>query len=465
MKIVFIHYHLKTGGVTTVIRQQIDAIQDDCEVLVVTGDKPPEDFPCETVYIPAIGYDIDGNSRQNPEETAQIIFDAISAKWQGGCDVLHAHNPTLAKNRHFLHILKHLQAMGVNLFLQVHDFAEDGRPASYFSETYPENCHYGVINSRDYTILVQSGLKEEGLHKIENTIRFFDSTPKDVKRENFVLYPIRALRRKNIGEAILLTLFFIENESLVITLPPNSTRDKKYYEEWRSFVDEYQLKVIFEAGLKSDFETLVLSSKFIISTSITEGFGFSFLEPWTAGKLLWGRKIPDICNDFENNGVTLDHLYTHLQVPVEWVGGEYLVQKIHHFYQIACDSFNMKSRWDEFERSIQALFKDNLVDFGILDEAFQKKVISCILSDGEKRKKLVDLNPFLSCPGIVKDKEKLIKENFMAIKKEYNKSIYNKKLIDIYTKIVEKKVRHSIDKKHLLLTFLQPKEFHLLKWG
>ncbi len=33
MKIAFVHYHLKTGGVTTVIKQQIQSIQPTCEVL------------------------------------------------------------------------------------------------------------------------------------------------------------------------------------------------------------------------------------------------------------------------------------------------------------------------------------------------------------------------------------------------------------------------------------------------
>ena len=75
---------------------------------------------------------------------------------------------------------------------------------------------------------------------------------------------------------------------------------------------------MFEAGLTNDFESLVLSSEFIITTSITEGFGFSFLEPWTAKKMLWGRKLPDICEDFEKNGVQLDHLYTTLNIPIGW---------------------------------------------------------------------------------------------------------------------------------------------------
>ena len=37
MRIAFVHYHLKTGGVTTVIKRQVDAIQNTCDVLTITG--------------------------------------------------------------------------------------------------------------------------------------------------------------------------------------------------------------------------------------------------------------------------------------------------------------------------------------------------------------------------------------------------------------------------------------------
>ena len=57
MKIAFIHYHLKTGGVTTVLKQQVEAIREECEVLVLSGELPGESFPADSVYIPGLGYD------------------------------------------------------------------------------------------------------------------------------------------------------------------------------------------------------------------------------------------------------------------------------------------------------------------------------------------------------------------------------------------------------------------------
>ncbi|MEA3280553.1 MAG: glycosyltransferase family 1 protein, partial [Thermodesulfobacteriota bacterium] len=205
MKIAYIHYHLKTGGVTTVLRQQIEAVKNSCEPLVITGDPPESPFPADFVHIPGLAYH-DGSSEKvfKPENVAEAITAAIYSRWKDGCDILHVHNPTLAKNINFLKILKELQKRKINLFLQIHDFAEDGRPSAYFREEYLSDCHYGVINSRDYNILIEAGLKKGGLHKIFNTIKPFDLKQKNPVSKEYVLYPIRAIRRKNIGEAILL---------------------------------------------------------------------------------------------------------------------------------------------------------------------------------------------------------------------------------------------------------------------
>ena len=49
MKIAFIHYHLKTGGVATVLHQQVEAIHGVCEVLVLTSKPPSVDYPATSL--------------------------------------------------------------------------------------------------------------------------------------------------------------------------------------------------------------------------------------------------------------------------------------------------------------------------------------------------------------------------------------------------------------------------------
>jgi len=465
LKIAFIHYHLKTGGVTTVLRQQIESILDTCDLLVLSGEPPESPFPCNVVHIPGLGYDISNRNLIEPESVATAIIEAIHSKWKNGCDLVHVHNPTLKKNANFLKILNVLNNRGLKLFLQIHDFAEDGRPLSYFAEEeYIENCHYGVINSRDYDILLKTGLKKDGLHKIFNTITPFHSNTKDVILKKYILYPIRAIRRKNIGEAILLSLFFKKNAPLVITLPPNSPADIDSYENWKKFVMENRLNVIFEAGLNHEFSDLVLSSDFLITTSIAEGFGFSFLEPWTAKKILWGRNLPDICHDFEQNSIRLNHLYTRLDVPMDWIDNDMLsytwksgIQKVCALFGATIDDISIKTAYEKATTN-------NVIDFGLLNEPFQKKIISTLLSVSANRKKLIRLNPFLSSPGSVSNKDELIQNNMDAVLFNYNQLKYREKLIGIYKKVVRDNVCQKIDKKILLSEFLNLNNFSLLKW-
>ena len=487
MKIAYLHYHLKTGGVTAVINQQVESVIDSCEVLVLAGSLPDSAFPCDVIHIPGIGYDIYTQNPSDAETIANDVFKAIESKWKNGCDILHVHNPTLKKNKNFLKILNALKIKGVRLFLQIHDFAEDGRPLSYFAgEDYIHDCHYGVINSRDYNILLRAGLKKEGVHKIFNTIKPLLSDQKLKTRSDLsgrsqkaktdgitssqdgdnhhVLYPVRAIRRKNIGEAVLLSLFFENNTPLVITLPPNSPADINSYEDWKRFVTGNNLNVVFEAGMTHEFSDLVLSADFFVTTSISEGFGFSFLEPWTARKLLWGRKLPDICQDFEKNSIRLNHLYTRLDVPMDWIDKRRLSKAWNAAIQNARDAFGMDMDETSLKNACTQLTAGNTIDFGLLSRFFQKKVISTILSDTANRKRMLRLNPFLSIPGYIPNKNRLIEENMKAVLYNYNTTKYKKKLMDIYQKVIANNVRHKIDRQKLLTEFVNPNNFSLLKW-
>lgn len=465
MKIAFIHYHLKTGGVTTVLKQQAEAISDSNDVLVLTGELPESPFGADIRYVPGLAYDSFAEKTHAPDDVAEAIIKTILSKWKNGCDILHVHNPTLAKNKSFLKILKLLKKNNIRLFLQIHDFAEDGRPLLYFPDEYVSDCHYGVINSRDYQVLLDAGLQKEGLHIIPNTITPFDFKYEDTTIEKRVLYPIRALRRKNIGEAILLSLFFKNKETLAITLPPNSAPDIKKYRAWKEFVKEKNLKVVFDEGLTNEFKALVLASDFLITTSISEGFGFSFLEPWTAKKLLWGRKLTPICRDFEKNGINLDHLYTHLLVPVEWIDKTIFYKKWKSCIIKSCERFNVHLDQEKIYNAFEKMIQNGTIDFGLLDESFQKQIINRLLSNKKNTNRLVRLNPFLAHPGDIADRENLIQNNRHAVLNHYNKARYRETLSATYARVLKNTVRQRIDKSFLVKAFLNPETFSLLKWS
>jgi hypothetical protein len=466
MKIAFIHYHLKTGGVTTVLKQQVRAISDRCQTLVLSGIAPQTSFPARVVHIPELAYSSQYKGQFDPADAAQAILEAIHARFNGPCDVLHVHNPTLAKNHQYIKILKCLQKKDVNLLLQIHDFAEDGRPQVYSTESYPANCHYGVINGRDYDILLKAGLRPRGLHLLTNTVGHprKTSSPGAVP-EPMVLYPVRAIRRKNIGEAILLSLFLKNEQTLSISLPPNSAADIGSYTNWKAFVKDRNLKVEFERGLTHDFETSVMSAGSLVTTSITEGFGFSYLEPWLFGKMLWGRKLPDICHDFEQKGIHLKHLYDRLLVPVDWFDLHLFRTKWIAGVHDACRMFNHSIDDTLIRQAFDSCTKDGKIDFGLLDEASQKKVLDELIGDPGKGDALVKLNPFLTTAGDVSDKNRIIRHNREAIEQNYNQNQYGRLLDQTYDRVVHTPVNQRIDKKVLISAFLDLERFSLLKWS
>ncbi|MFW5958283.1 MAG: hypothetical protein ACOCQ0_03920, partial [Desulfosalsimonas sp.] len=387
--------------------------------------------------------------------------------WPEGCDVLHIHNPLLAKNRNFLGIISCLQKKGLALLLQVHDFAEEGRPGEYYGGTpYPENCHWAVINSRDYQLLENAGLDKTGLHLLANPVTPLFSSPPDKDRfsdPKFVLYPVRAIRRKNIGEALLLSLYFAGNKRLAVTLPPNSTRDWEYYLQWKKFAGELDLNVIFEASEKYGFETLISNSKFFLTTSITEGFGFAFLEPWTAGKAIFGRKL-DICEDFRSAGMIMDHLYETLTVPFSWIDKELFRRRWFACIEQIYKKYGAEPEPEKKQAGFQTITQGGLIDFAVLDETLQQQVIRKVQNDPGASKLLLDINPVLkelSDPGMP---EILIRANRDAAVRHFSMEAYKRSLLDAYKKVVRGPVNHAIDKNRLLKGFLLPERFSLLKW-
>lgn len=465
MKIAFLHYHLKPGGVTTVLRHQVRALDGYAECIVLSGAPPPADFPCPVYHIPGIGYDGNEIGATPPEKTADAIKTSLHDHFSGPCDLLHIHNPILAKNHFFLDIVKSLQQSGLSLFLQVHDFAEDGRPGAFFRDVdYPANCHYGVINLRDYHILIDAGLVPEGVHYLPNCIVPFDSAPVS-RTEPYGLYPVRAIRRKNIGEALLLSFFLPENGAIYITQPPNSLADFASYNHWKSYVEAHHLPVFFEMGIQRDFEDLVASARWVLTTSITEGFGFTFLEPWTAGKLLMGRILPEICADFLNHGIQLTHLYEGIQIPKDWIGIQCIVDRFRACLEANRQAFGdiWPNEW--MEDCLQSLQQRETIDFGMLDEHFQTTIIDHVRLNPAKRNAMLQLNPVLETMFSIENASAMIGRNRDRVVSLYHPDRYRERLIDLYAHILKTPVQQCIDRKVLLAGFLKFNNFSLLKWS
>ncbi|MGD8657562.1 MAG: hypothetical protein PVG28_15695, partial [Desulfobacterales bacterium] len=400
-----------------------------------------------------------------PADVAAAVVRKIRDHFDGPCDIVHVHNPLLAKNSKFLDILKALQKRGLHLLLQVHDFAEDGRAQLYYKEGYPADCHYCVVNSRDYRILLKSGLKKPGLHQLFNCVSSPQIPPKAVAEEPLVVYPIRAIRRKNIGEALLWSLLLGDEIKLSITLPPNSAPDIASYKSWKVFAANHRLRVEFDSGLNRPFENIVCSAHSLLTTSITEGFGFSFLEPWLFDKFVWGRKLPDICIDFESRGVDLDHMYTQLMVPIEGFDSKGFFSQWRKTIKVAARIYGVQIDPAQIQDAYDAITENDMIDFGLLGEKFQKQVLQYLLSERAYMQKLLSVNPLLSNFGSTTAHKDIIKSNRNAVADNYHMAQYRENLLKLYAQVVATSVRQRIDKKKLLAAFFDLNRFSLLKWG
>lgn len=472
MKIAYLHYHLKPGGVTTVIRHQARAVANDCETLILSSAVPDNarDFDAPVSSVPLLAYDTEIPASFTPAELAGSIQMAIQRKWPGGCDVLHVHNSTLAKNKHLLDALDILRDQGIRLFVQIHDFAEDGRPEVYSKRGYTENVHYGVINSRDYHILRHAGLKGEGLHMIPNQVSPLLSTPPRTWNSNggMVLYPVRGIRRKNIGEALLLSLFLPKNNSLGITLPPNSPKDFHHYGQWKKFVQSHHLDIRFGVGEHAGFQELVQNAPFIITTSVNEGFGFAFLEPWTAGKMVFGRYLNHVCRDFQDNGVRLEHLYHSFNIPIEAIDTDNNHISFHLRWKDSlmahAKSFGMSFEPAELEQAYYSMTRNRTIDFGVLDEITQREALENIMRFPSLKTKVRRLNSWIRYRLEDGPDIDTILHNDWIVRSTYNRERYRERLISIYQTVATAEIEHRIHRETVLKAFLDPTQYKMLRW-
>jgi len=225
---------------------------------------------------------------------------------------------------------------------------------------YP-NIKYITINRNDRGRLVEHGIEEDSIYYIPNPVDKSIIPPDDRTEElrrriieeeklnpsvQFLLYPVRCVRRKNVEEAIFLTKFFnalAEGKTskkncrlkgrfhLLVSVRPKEGDDAQYANALIDFVKRHNLPVTIGLNdlisLKREFDSkeptrikrygigdVYRVAELVITTSVLEGFGFVYIEPWIVDKAVIGRNIPVITPDFQAAGMKLGHLYTALLV-------------------------------------------------------------------------------------------------------------------------------------------------------
>lgn len=471
LRVAIIHYHLRGGGVTVICRNiQESFSHDEIKTAVCVGESPEQTAIRNVALVPGLSY----NTSIRPSSTLCDDLKQAALKALGGApDIWHFHNHSLGKNLAMPMLVEQLSSQGERLLLHIHDFAEDGRPANYSflrdalkdkpeKRLYPqrENVHYAVLNSRDAGFLKNAGVSSARLHLLPNAVSWSAAPDREATAEiRLLLYPTRAIRRKNIGELLFWSCFAEKGDVFGTTLIPRNPKALPIYNSWVAFAEEQNLPVSFGMGEDADFMSLVGQASALITTSVAEGFGMAFLEPGLAGKPLFGRKLPEITDEFEKNGLNLSHLYSRLEIPYAW-SGDALGRKIRDALSETMAAYGREMSEADYERAYSAVVQNDTVDFGRLDEELQQKAIRRIVADRSARQ---EVSP-LSLEG-GESLEKSVNNNRAAALRHYSTKEYGNKLKIIYKQLAAAGTNEEepLNRKMLLDQFLDPQRFYLLR--
>lgn len=483
MRVAIVHHHLHPGGVTRIIAHASEALRAaGAGVVVLSGlaPEPDQHWPVPVEVVPGLAYE-----EQRSETTPQRLVGDMRQAAQGALgappDVWHIHNHSLGKNLLLPLAIGRLAADGERLLLQLHDFAEDGRPVNYrrlrdsvgegdgallSQRLYPQagQVHYAVLNGRDRALLARAGMAAGRLHDLPNPVSLegVQAGGPAPGQGRLWLYPTRAIRRKNLGEFLLWAAVAPEGDRFATTLGPRNPAERPVYEGWQRLAAELELPVEFELGSRPGvrFEDLLHAAHAMVTTSVAEGFGMAFLEPWLAGRAVAGRNLPEITDEFVDAGVALPHLYRRLEVPQEWFTRGVLEQRAQEALQRAWAAYGRPLRGDEVQGALNAWIVDGRVDFGRLDETLQAQVLRRLHASPGAVEELQ--------PGVLPDPGEdaaLIAANRAAIVERFGLEAYGARLHEIYHGLLASPVETpgALPGEAVLEQFLAPERLYLLR--
>ncbi len=434
MKIALIHYHLRAGGVTRVIESQKQVLEQMGHTVTI-----PEG-------IPLLDY------CRDPEKGD--LLAALDAAIPEGADIWVIHNPVLGKNVLFPDLIEALARRGERLLLQCHDFAEDGRPSNYEllrdrGNIYPlaEHVHYAFINERDRSRLIKAGIPETRCHALPNALNPTGPLFEKPTRTQ-VFYPVRGIRRKNLGELCLWAAHAPKDVHFSIARAPENPAWLPVHRDWQRFAEENELPIEFDVvGSPDDFKSWLGRASHIATTSVAEGFGLTFLEPHLIGKPLIGRDLPEITADFKKTGLQLGNTYQSIPIPLRCLD---LAQLQQDFLIQLKDTFSAYGEPVDAPAAWQKFISKGAVDFGNLPETHQRDMI--------KNHELPDLRLWLS------DALATHELNPQDIS-PWSLPEYHNRLAESLSRVANSKIGSLdfLEKERVLKSFLHPDRFHFLR--
>jgi FMN phosphatase YigB (HAD superfamily) len=396
MRVAIVHYHMGPGGVPRVIAASSRILsQAGIPHVILAGPSraaPDGDLPIREVS--GLEYDDGETPSADPGWLVSAMRSAAHAALGGPPDLWHFHNHSLGKNRTMAEAAATLAAAGERLLLQIHDLAEDGRPENRpllaaCANPYPTGPRilYAFLNSRDRQRFIHAGLTGDRAVLLENppAVPATWSIPPD--GPPLLLYPVRGIRRKNLGELALLTALAPAGCRAAITQAPPDGRWRPIHDHWQGFCADLELPLEFGVvgrlapaeGAAATFESWVAHATHFVTTSVAEGFGMVRCEAMAWCKPLIGRELAHL------ERISPGDFYQKILIPGGWVDRGTLDARLEDAIVETYALWDRLQPANVVEAIRTAMDHAGHLDFGNLPEQIQQMVIHDLVKGDPQR--------------------------------------------------------------------------------
>jgi len=323
-------------------------------VLILTGEDAPDDWtlrlarglPKTEIKVhaePAFGYlsELRASPTSLRRRIAKTLSEVIPAE-PGNTTLIWHHNPALGRNLLVNEgLISFIRRTGVRLIAHHHDFWVENRwtrwaemrgagfpslsrvaEVTFFSGT---SAAHATISQRDRSML-SAALPTTGW--LPNPVKS-QKLPMSPARKWLTkwlgdeapvwILPTRLLRRKNVGEAILLTRWFRPDGWMIAAGGPSSKAEESYTRRVADAARRGNWRVRFDMrgqpGKTPPIHDLMRCAEAVLLTSIQEGFGLALIEAAAFQKPLIARRLANIHPDLASIGITFPHLYDDVMIP------------------------------------------------------------------------------------------------------------------------------------------------------
>jgi glycosyltransferase involved in cell wall biosynthesis len=280
-----------------------------------------------------------------------------------------------------------------------------------------------------------------------------ETIPPPSDRADSLLYPVRALARKNLGEFLLLAHVFRDRYRFVSTLPPTNPAYRGRFERWKALAAELGLPARLGVAEHEDrpFAERMAECAGVVTTSLAEGFGLAFLEPWAYGREPVGRDLPEITGEFREAGLEWPRLYRTLPVPRDRLPGD-PIRAWRRGLESSYEAFGRPTPEAAVARAEAGLEASATIDFALLGEDLQEEALRAI-----RRRGIPVEAPDWSSPA---DPETSA-ANRRRMRDRFSPEAYADRLLAVYQSLAGAPPGETedIDSRRLLAAFLRPDRF------